>query len=547
MDLPAEKEMESCPRPLSGKFILKASIICISFANLCFMSTWNELFDRHSDFFKRYSISLRQLAAVTLDVLLLALVLWISVCLVAKSGNHTWNRILKWGALVGLLLPFDVLRFSTEARAVLALVARQAGPVRILLEVLGFAAGIILLWNWERLSIPVSSRILVIFSPLLPLLVATAAWGIYNGPPAGRLPDKPPVGALPQKAGAPHVLWFIFDEWDQALTFEHRPANLQLPELDRFRGQSFHADRAYPPGDYTLWSIPSLLTGKVFLGADGNGGNELLMTYDRNQPQKPLRAESTVFAEARNGGFNVGIVGFYLPYCRVFDTTSCEWYPMQTNMPVEWVHPVSLGRSMMLAARRLVSRLPLAKRLGVRRALGEDPFSYSPSLSAATYRQVHKAALHSIDDSRLNLVFIHWNIPHPPAIYDAAKDDFSSDRANSYLDNLKLLDRTVRDIRVTLEEADMWDASTILMTSDHPLRFGLWRANYPDCVASLAKYTQTSEVPFLLKMAGQKQGLAYDAPIQTVVTKDLLLAIMKGEISQPEQVGDWLDRHPPHQ
>src|ERR1035441_2084721 len=163
MDLPAEKEMESCPRPLSGKFILKASIICISFANLCFMSTWNELFDRHSDFFKRYSISLRQLAAVTLDVLLLALVLWISVCLVAKSGNHTWNRILKWGALVGLLLPFDVLRFSTEARAVLALVARQAGPVRILLEVLGFAAGIILLWNWERLSIPVSSRILVIF------------------------------------------------------------------------------------------------------------------------------------------------------------------------------------------------------------------------------------------------------------------------------------------------------------------------------------------------------------------------------------------------
>jgi hypothetical protein len=48
-------------------------------------------------------------------------------------------------------------------------------------------------------------------------------------------------------------------------------------------------------------------------------------------------------------------------------------------------------------------------------------------------------------------------------------------------------------------------------------------------------------------MAGQKQGLAYDAPVQTVVTKDLLLAIMKGEISQPEQVGDWLDHHPPHQ
>jgi hypothetical protein len=35
--------------------------------------------------------------------------------------------------------------------------------------------------------------------------------------------------------------------------------------------------------------------------------------------------------------------------------------------------------------------------------------------------------------------------------------------------------------------------------------------------------------------------------MQTIVTKDLLLAIMKGEISQPEQVAAWLDHHPPHQ
>jgi hypothetical protein len=57
-------------------------------------------------------------------------------------------------------------------------VARQAEPVRILLAVLGLSAGIVLLWKWERLSIPVSSAILVIFLPLLPLFVATAAWGL---------------------------------------------------------------------------------------------------------------------------------------------------------------------------------------------------------------------------------------------------------------------------------------------------------------------------------------------------------------------------------
>ena len=82
------------------------------------------------------------------------------------------------------------------------------------------------------------------------------------------------------------------------------------------------------------------------------------------------------------------------------------------------------------------------------------------------------------------------------------------------------------------------------MTADHPLRLG----NGPRWLRlprSVGKVTQASEVPFLLKMAGQKQGLAYNASLQTVVTKDLLLAIMKGEINQPEQVAAWLDHNPP--
>jgi phosphoglycerol transferase MdoB-like AlkP superfamily enzyme len=146
------------------------------------------------------------------------------------------------------------------------------------------------------------------------------------------------------------------------------------------------------------------------------------------------------------------------------------------------------------------------------------------------------------------LVFIHWNIPHFPAIYDARKDDFSNDPANSYTGNLRLVDRTVRDIRLTLEKTGMWDSSTILMTSDHPLRLTGSDATPPSVLgpALANNYTQASEVPFLLKMAGQKQGFAYHAAMQTVVTKDLLLSIMRGEITQPEQVAAWLDHNPPH-
>jgi len=76
---------------------------------------------------------------------------------------------------------------------------------------------------------------------MMPLGVARVAWSIYTGPPAGHLLDRHLESALPQKAGAPHVLWLLFDEWDESLTYRHRPANLELPELDRFRSHAFDA------------------------------------------------------------------------------------------------------------------------------------------------------------------------------------------------------------------------------------------------------------------------------------------------------------------
>jgi hypothetical protein len=533
------------PRPLPRWFLGKVFIICTSFANLAFQNVWAELLNRKLDFYRKYAVTWQQFAAVTLDVLLLAVLLWIPVCLVAKSGNRIWIRILKWCVLAGLVLPFNVLRYSDEAAAIWALPALHAGAVRILLAVLGAAAGIVLLWKWERLAIPVTSTILLILAPMLPLAAANVAWDLHTGPPAGRFPDKPSLAPLPQKAGAPHVLWFIFDEWDESITFHRRPANIDLPELDRFRAQSFHAGRAYPPNQHeTIISIPSLLMGMRFLDEKTNGASEMLLTYDRKQPPERLTADATLFSAARGIGFNAGIVGFHLPYCRILETTSCEWYSPVVFDPVEWEFPLSVGRFMVLAAKRQAPMLPFAKRLGIVRALGGSSV-VKPSLLPVTYRQIREAALHSIVDSRLNVVFTHWNIPHPPGIYNAAKDEFSNGPASTYADNLRLLDRTVSEIRLALEKAGTWDSSTILLTSDHPLRVDNWRLTYRGWDDSMDNYTQSSEVPFLLKMAGQKQGFAYNAAMQTVVTIDLLLAIMKGEIAQPAQVAAWLDHNPP--
>ena len=52
------------------------------------------------------------------------------------------------------------------------------------------------------------------------------------------------------------VVWILFDELSQAVAFNQRPPGLALPNLDRLRDESFHADAAESPADSTLVSFP---------------------------------------------------------------------------------------------------------------------------------------------------------------------------------------------------------------------------------------------------------------------------------------------------
>jgi hypothetical protein len=509
----------------------RAFALCLSFANLCFLNVWVELQDHEGDFFRTSTVTWTQLTAVTLDILILAGALWVPIVLAVSSGKRTLVRALKWCILAGLMVPMNAIRRDPY-------VIRRSGEIlqnrngRLAVGICAVALAAFLLVRWEKLSPLVVSVALTLLLPTFPLVVARTAWSVYSGP-SGALPNKPLLPALPQPPGAPHVLWILFDEWDQRLTFDVRAAGLRLPQLDRFRSQSFYAGHAYPPAPDTAISVPSLLSGKTFTQSTPQGASEMLETWDpRQSPGEPLTAEPTIFKEARRAGFNVGVGGWYLPYCRLFgDFTTCLVARAEAS-------PSPAGM-MVATARDQFHALPLVPRLGIVKDL-----DVVEAIDA--YRQIRRYALQSVLDPRLNLVFLHLNVPHPKFIYDAAKASFSSGQETTYPDNLALVDRILGEIRGALEQSGTWDRTTILLTSDHPLRLHRWRLSN-QFHGRTFDLRQGTRVPFLLKMAGQKQGLAYDTPMRTVVTKDLLLAIMKGEITQPEQVARWLDRRPPCQ
>jgi hypothetical protein len=511
-------------------------VLCLSFANLCFLRSWSELQDDAVAFFNRKAPAWANLTATLLDVLALAVILWVPVMLVVRSGKPNWMRALKWGILAGFVAPLNTIRLDSE-------VVRLSGEVlnyrfgRLALGIGGIALGAFLLVRWEKLSARVTSVVLTLLLPLLPLTVAGSVWHLSRrtySSSSGTLACNPLLPALPQKPGAPHVLWIVFDEWDQALTFDARTATLQLPELARFRDESFYSGHAYPPAAHTVVSCPSLLGGKTFIKSTPQGMSEMLESYDPRRPDERLTDESTIFTEARSAGFNVGLVGWYLPYCRLFkDLTYCPGAEPNEDGP-------SLLGLMWNTAREEIRGLPLLGRLGITQRPPTPQESHLKS-----YRQQLTEVIPAVRDPRLNFVFLHVCVPHWPPIYDAARASFSNSPGGTYLDNLALVDRTLGEIRQTLEQARTWDSTTILLTADHPLRVALWRSMHHTGLPSNVQ--QSARVPFLLKMAGEKQGVDYPHAIQTVVTKDLLLAIMNGKVTTAEQVGGWLESHPPHQ
>jgi hypothetical protein len=47
-------------------------------------------------------------------------------------------------------------------------------------------------------------------------------------------------------------------------------------------------------------------------------------------------------------------------------------------------------------------------------------------------------------------------------------------------------------------------------------------------------------VPFVLKLAGQRRGLEYGKEFSAILTGDLVLAVLAGEITSAEQIPAWI-------
>jgi len=500
--------------------------IALSLANLCYLRVWSELltYSRPDTYLMKAPPGAAELSAAMVNVLLLALLLWGLATLARKRLSPAAFRWVEAAFLLFLVMPLNALRevaahhFPYLKSPLIDLLGPHG--VIALAALLGLTgAAAILLFHRKLASL--AGVVLAAFLPFCAVTFGQALYKIATWQPGAYAPNAL-APLLPNAHTSPRVVWILFDEWDYRLTFVDPLPGLRFPELERLAGESLVANHAVAPASETPISMPAYFTGRLVEHVDYDGPRELQITYQHGPGPIPWSAQPSVFGRARELGFNTALVDWFHPSCRILTgLASCEWWrmPLPHNSMGNTFWQQVPGQARSLFETTLFS--PFGQSLSVRSQI-------------ETYHAILDRGLAVANNPAYGLSFIHMPVPHAPHAYDRRTGQFTL--ANSpirgYFDSLALLDRTLGEIRRSMESAGTWDATTVLLTSDHPYR-----------EAASIDGRNDSRIPFFVKLSAQKHGQVYTQLFNTVLAQDLVLSILCGEVTDPAQVVTWLDRH----
>jgi len=384
--------------------------------------------------------------------------------------------------------------------------------------------------------------LLLVASPFVVVTFAQGGWLLYQVNAKMNFADLPVKGGSIEAHPRPRVVWIIFDELDQKQAFIARDPSVQMPEFDRLRAESFYAENAYPPARATELSLPALLTGKLVSKATPLGSDELILEFGEDKTSKRFSRERNIFSAARAQGINAALTGWFHPYCRISGVAAnlahCHWQdggillgeirrdaPMATSMLDELVDIPTVTWEL--------RRLPGFPVAGERERAEES----------RDYQELAPLGIRDAADSTLGLVVLHLPVPHPHGIYDRRTGEFSTAESHGYLDNLALADRTLGEVRAAMEKSGAWNDSIVIVSADHWWRSDFWSTHFgwaEDDRRALGPVDH--RIPFLVRF-GQARGKSYAPQFNTVLTHDLVLAILGGEVRDAEGVSAWLDAH----
>ncbi|MCB0406513.1 MAG: sulfatase-like hydrolase/transferase, partial [Bdellovibrionales bacterium] len=449
--------------------------IALSLANLVFIRQWSDILSS-----RPYEAYYENLTAYPTTVwALYAAVAALSFLLFGVFRLCQLAGAARLGYLVFFLagiFSFNGLRLAlNEERLSWGFAVLHLGTAAVWVAVF-VGAGIVTigLWRYKRFSFAAIDGVLSVFVLMLPINI------VRSLPVVLAAPQRAPR-ALPhaERIAPQRIFWLVFDGLDYRATFPDRPDGLTLPNLDALRKHSDFYTDARPPGIQTNRSLPGYLMGrKVTSDLLPTSEGTFELGYSGKAPST-WSVEDTVFARAHDKGAHSAIVGWHLPYCELLGkfVDSCRRYPHYDAKKYPY------DDKFWPSFRNFFTEM-----LQIR---WRDTYVH-----VANYQAVLQDTLDLIEDRSVDLVFVHWPIPHNPVIFDGKR--VSRNVPNffeGHYKNLKLADLALGRVVEKLKATGQWGDAALFVTSDHPSRAILLKDKIEDL-----------RIPLFIKNPKQRHG-----------------------------------------
>ena len=264
------------------------------------------------------------------------------------------------------------------------------------------------------------------------------------------------------------IVWIVFDELSYDQTFEHRAADLSLPNFDALRAESTLFTHARPAGYHTVNVIPSLLTGHIVDSTRYNFHNRLWVKYE-DSGWAPIKGSDTVFGDAQKAGWRTATVGWYNPYCGIYSDAiqDCYW----TN------HDMFDGLMAQNTPFWANVRVPLqqvVREIKSPARADRDLCTFDVRHRYQTETDLQQHAYDVLTTDQADFVFLHLAVPHSPNIWSRIENNYTQFCDSSYLDNLALADHILGRILSILQSSPRWADTTVIVEGDHSWRIDAW-------------------------------------------------------------------------
>lgn len=297
------------------------------------------------------------------------------------------------------------------------------------------------------------------------------------------------------------VVFVVFDEFDPVVAFSKKEDTARLENFSMLIDGAFYAPKALPPAKLTLESIPAMMLGKE---TQGNSYDQRFNLYVKTGPNEKIEfnQKNSLFGKLPGGTSAMSILGFYHPYCKIYQAADCVSFPRSKfSNPESWRFWDTLNDYEYITKKQL---------------------ELLPSFVGLKSRQ---------------LIYLHLNIPHLGASFAAKafRVPEPSTLNERYSLNLALSDQVLGSIMDTLKRSTAEDEEVLMIVcSDH-----WFRAHSP-------ARDESKGLPALMvvKLLSDDKGIRFDKTVSTHHLTTLAIDFLNGEIKTHADIANWFLEKP---